>query len=63
MNSIDMEIFEGSDFFWVKDSKKIVEDKRTITFEAKIKGDVTYLEKYIQNDLGTPKQIIILPIE
>jgi len=61
MNSIDMEIFEGLGYSWVKNSKKIAEDKRTITFEAEIQGGVKYLESYIQNDLGTSKQIIIIP--
>ncbi len=61
MNSIDIEIFEGLGYSWVKNSKKIAEDKRTITFEADIQGGVKYLESYIQNDLGTPKRIIIIP--
>lgn len=61
MNSIDIEIFEGLGYSWVKNSRKIAEDKRTITYEAEIQGDVNYLQSYIKNDLGSQKDIIIIP--
>lgn len=56
--SVDMDLFEASGFYQVKNSKIIQEDNKSVTIEADIKGDIKHLEGIITEDLG--KKVILV---
>jgi len=52
MNGPEMELFEGKEYYFVKNAKVLNETRGEVTYEADIKGDITFLEEYLTNDLG-----------
>jgi len=51
-NGCDQEIFDAKGYFAIKNSREIARDKKCVTYEADITGDIAYLEELITAETG-----------
>lgn len=54
----DCEIFDAAGYHAIKNSKEISRDKKQVTYEADITGDVKYLEEYLEAETGKKTNLI-----
>jgi hypothetical protein len=57
-NGCDQEVFDAAGYHAIHNSKEIARDKKTITFEGDIKGDIPYLEEMLTAEYG--KKVILV---
>jgi len=58
MNGPEMELFEGKEYYFVKNCKVLTETRGEVTYEADIHGDITFLENYLSNDMGKKVKLV-----
>jgi len=57
-NGCDCEIFDAAGYHAIHNSKEISRDKKQVTYEGDITGDIKYLEDYITAETGKKTNLI-----
>jgi len=57
-NPVEMDLFEKSGYYQIKNCVVTSEDKKSVTFTADITGNIPYLEELLQGEIGKKVTLI-----